>query len=260
MKKKITCEIISNERITEGIFSMWISYDLYADVIPGQFVGLYPKDSSTLLPRPISICEVDSARHAIRVVYRVVGKGTDEFSALSSGDKIDVLGTLGNGYDLDTAEGKSTATLMAGGIGIPPMLELAKRLKQAGHSVNIVLGYRDSDNFLSDEFAEYGNVYIATDDGSAGYHGNVVDALNGYKLNPDIIYSCGPMPMLRGIKAYAKAHDISSYISLEERMACGVGACLGCVCKTTGLDSHSHVKNARICTDGPVFNSADVDI
>ena len=149
MKKKITCEIISNDRITEGIYSMWISYDMYSEVIPGQFVGLYPKDSSTLLPRPISICEVDTEKHAIRLVYRVVGKGTGEFAGLSAGDRIDVLGTLGNGYDLKTAADKKAVTLMAGGIGIPPMLELAKRLKLNGQAVNVVLGYRDSDNFLS---------------------------------------------------------------------------------------------------------------
>jgi len=260
MKKKITCEIISNDRITDGIYSMWILCDMCPDVVPGQFVGLYPKDSSTLLPRPISICEADAARQAIRLVYRVVGKGTGEFADLSAKDKIDVIGILGNGYDLKTADDKKAVTLMAGGIGIPPMLELAKRLKLNGHQVSAVLGYRDSDNFLSKEFAKYADIYIATDDGSVGYHGNVVAALEGYKLNPDIIYACGPMPMLKGIKAYSASAGIPAYISLEERMACGVGACLGCVCKTVKTDSHSHVNNARICTDGPVFNSEDVDI
>lgn len=260
MKKKITCEIIGNDQISEGIYSTWIAYDLYQNVIPGQFVGLYPKDSSTLLPRPISICEVDPIKCAIRLVYRVVGKGTGEFAGLSAGDKIDVLGTLGNGYDLRTADDKSSVTLMAGGIGIPPMLELAKQLKQSGKIVSAILGYRTSDLFLSEDLAEYADIYIATDDGSAGYHGNVVAAIDGYKLNPDIIYACGPMPMLRGIKACANALGIPAYISLEERMACGVGACLGCVCRTANVDSHSHVNNARICTDGPVFNAEDVEI
>ena len=260
MKKKITCEIISNDKITEGIFSMWIKHDLSSKISPGQFVGLYPEDKSTLLPRPISICESDDDKKALRLVYRVVGKGTEEFSALTAGEKIDVLGILGNGYDLSTASGKKNITLMAGGIGIPPMLELAKRLKSKGHSPSIVLGYRDSDTFLSEEFSGYGDIYIATDDGSKGFHGNVIDALAYYKLTPDIIYACGPMPMLRGAKAHGYRQNIPCFISLEERMACGVGACLGCVCKTTDVDHHSHVKNARICTDGPVFNAAEVDI
>ena len=260
MKKKITCEILSNEKIAKGIYSMWIKYEDATSVIPGQFVGVYPADRSTLLPRPISICEADTDKGAIRLVYRVVGKGTDEFSRMSKGDKVDILGILGNGYDLTSVEGKSAPVLMAGGIGIPPMLELAKRISAKGVRSSVVLGYRDSETFLAEEFERYADVYIATDDGSKGFHGNVIDAMSDYKLIPDIICACGPMPMLRGVKAYSERTGAPAYISLEERMACGVGACLGCVCKTRETDHHSHVKNARICTDGPVFDAAEVDI
>lgn len=260
MKRKITSEIISNERISDGIFSMWIRTDLHNEAKPGRFVGLYPNNAATLLPRPISICEADHMQGAIRLVYRVVGKGTDEFSRMKAGDNVDVLGILGNGYDLSTADNRLNITLMAGGIGIPPMLQLAKELSLSGNKISIVVGYRDKETFLSEELGSYGEVYIATDDGSVGYKGNVIEALSAYKLIPDIIYACGPMPMLKGIKAYSTANNIPAYISLEERMACGVGACLGCVCKTVNKDHHSHVNNARICTDGPVFDAAEVDI
>lgn len=176
------------------------------------------------------------------------------------------MGVLGNGYDLEKGRHKSIL-LMAGGIGVPPILELAKRLSGCGGSeeaitkdITAVIGYRNSDTYLLEELEQYTRVYVATEDGSLGTKGNVIDAINENKLNPDIIYACGPMPMLRAIKKLAAERDIDAYISLEERMACGVGACLGCVCRTTHKDHHSHVNNARICTDGPVFEAKEVDI
>ena len=146
---------------------------------------------------------------------------------------------------------------MGGGIGIPPMLETAKQIKGDVYSF---LGYRDSLTFLSDEFEKVSTVFIATEDGSVGSKGNVMNALAESGIKPDIIMACGPMPMLRAIKKYAQENDITAYISLEERMACGVGACLGCVCKTVHKDAHSHVNNTRICTEGPVFDAREVDI
>ena len=122
------------------------------------------------------------------------------------------------------------------------------------------MGYRDADCFLREDFEKNGEVYIATEDGSVGTKGNVMDAIRENALKADVIYACGPMPMLRAIKRYAEEAGINAYISLEERMACGVGACLGCVCKTTKKDAHSHVNNARICTDGPVFEAKEVEI
>ena len=151
---------------------------------------------------------------------------------------------------------------MGGGIGIPPMLELAKELSQSGSAteINIIVGYRDSKLFLKEDLEKYGNVYIATEDGSVGIKGNVMNAIEENGLQADVIFACGPMPMLRAIKGYAEEKGIEAYISLEERMACGVGACLGCVCKTKEVDHHSHVNNARICTDGPVFEAREVEI
>lgn len=255
-KKKITAVVHSQKEIAPGIFDMRLVTDLAKDALPGQFVCLYPKDKSTLLPRPISICEAEAEKGMLRLVYRVAGKGTSEFSAYKQGDEVAVLGNLGNGFPLAEAQGKKVF-LMGGGIGIPPMLELAKRMQA---EKQIVVGYRDARIFLKEDLEKYGSVYVATEDGSVGSRGNVMDAISENALTADMIFACGPMPMLRAIKRYAAEAGIPAYISLEEHMACGVGACLGCVVKTKEVDAHSHVNNARICTDGPVFEAGEVEI
>ena len=255
-KKKVKATVVSQKEIAEQIYDMWLETNLAKDAHPGQFVAVYPKNAATLLPRPISICEADKQRNRLRLVYRVAGRGTKEFSGYRAGDSSFILGILGNGFPLDKAKGK-TVFLMGGGIGIPPMLQLAKELDA---EKQIVVGYRNRELFLSEDLKQYGNIYVATEDGSAGSKGNVMDAIRENKLQADMIMACGPMPMLRAIKKYAEENGIEAYISLEERMACGVGACLGCVCKTKEVDHHSHVHNARICTDGPVFEAREVDI
>ena len=266
MKKKTVGFVTRSEEISVDIFSLWIETELAKDAKPGQFVGIFTNDRSALLPRPISICEVNKDKSALRLVYRIAGKGTREFSHLQAGRRVSLLGVLGNGFPCEEAEDKC-AVLMGGGIGVPPILELAKVLsgnggvnKPIAKEVICVIGYRDAQTFLLEELQQYAKVLVATGDGSIGTKGNVIDALNENKLNPDIIYACGPMPMLRGIKNWAEPRQIPAFISLEERMACGVGACLGCVCTTSKKDSHSHVNNARICTDGPVFDSREVII
>ncbi len=139
------------------------------------------------------------------------------------------------------------------------MLELAKAISDAA-SKDIILGYRNNELFLAEDLKRYGNVYIATEDGSVGTRGNVMNVIAAEGLNADVIFACGPMPMLRAIKQYAQEQDIPAYISLEERMACGVGVCLGCVVKTKEIDHHSHVNNARVCTDGPVYLASEVNL
>lgn len=261
--KKDTGNVLSQTKLAEGIYSMWIETDIAVEACPGQFAAIYPADSSTLLQRPISICEVNDDRTAIRIVYRVAGKGTGEFSEYIEGDKVELLGPCGNGFDCEALPEDQSAILIGGGIGVPPMLELGKALKKQGKSFKFVLGYRNSELFLYDDFVKCAgeeNVIIATDDGSAGTHGTVVDAINDREVAGSVIYSCGPMPMLRALKAYAEEKNITAYISLEERMACGVGACLGCVCKTVNKDAHSHVNNARVCVEGPVFDAKEVEI
>lgn len=256
LKKKVKATVASQKQIAEQIYDLWLETELAQDAHAGQFVAVYPQNAATLLPRPISICEADKEQCRLRLVYRVAGKGTAEFSAYQAGDTLDILGVLGNGFPIEAAKGKRVF-LMGGGIGIPPMLELSKELDAEKH---ILLGYRNQDLFLQDDLGENGQVYIATEDGSVGVQGNVMDIIKVNDLHADIIMACGPMPMLRAIKRYAAEQGIEAYLSLEERMACGVGACLGCVCKTKEINHHSHVNNARICTDGPVFEAGEVDI
>lgn len=256
MKEKTLGKVISQREIFKNIFDMWIATDLADQAKPGQFIGVYPKDKSTILPRPISICEIDKEKKALRIVYRIAGAGTTEFSTYEAGDEVAILGTLGNGFPLEEGKGKKVF-LIGGGIGVPPILEMAKQMDA---DKSILLGYRDGDLFLKEDFDAYGKVYVATEDGSVGTKGNVMDAIAANSLEADAIFACGPMPMLRAIKDYAQEKGIKAYISLEEHMACGVGACLGCVVKTKEIDHHSHVHNARICTDGPVFDAEEVDI
>ena len=256
MKTKETCTVISQKRISDGIFSLWLQTPSIAgSAEPGQFVSLYCRDGSRLLPRPISLCEIGKEEGRLHLVYRVAGKGTEEFSHLASGDRIEVLGPLGNGFPLDAAKGKRVL-LMGGGIGIPPMLETAKAL---GGAAQIVLGYR-SDCFLREAYEAHGRVYVATEDGSTGTKGTVLDAVRENHLQADLIFACGPTPMLRAIKAYAEETGIDCWISMEEKMACGIGACLACVCKSKETDAHSHVHNKRICKDGPVFHASEVEL
>ena len=257
-RRKENAVVISQEMLADGIFSMWLRTEAAQTAVPGQFISMYTNDGTKLLPRPISICEIDKENSALRVVYRVTGEntGTKLFSEAKAGDTIPVIGPLGNGFPLEKAEGKK-AFLMGGGIGVPPILELAKQLNC---EKQIVMGYRDSNTFLKEQFEENGAVYVSTEDGSVGTKGNVMDAIRENGLTADIIYACGPTPMLRAIKNYAESNGIECYISLEERMACGIGACLACVCKTKEKDHHSNVHNKRICKDGPVFLSTEVEI
>lgn len=247
-------KILTKEYLAEDIVSMWIKAD---DAIKkpqaGQFVSIYTDSKSELLPRPISICDA-AEDDSMRIVFRIVGKGTKELAEKNPGDNVRALGPLGNGYGEFLDKGKR-ALVIGGGIGIPPMLLLSKILKC---EKNIVLGYRDF-LFMEKDFADYGDVYIATENGMCGTKGNVIDAIKASGIEADVIYACGPMPMLKGIKAYAEENNIQAYVSLEEKMACGIGACLACVCKTNDIDSHSMVKNKRICKDGPVFDVTEVD-
>ncbi len=251
-KFKEQAVVIRQEEISYGIYSMWLKTEQIAGKAkPGQFISLYCHDGSRMLPRPISICEIDAKDNALRIVYRVAGKGTEEFSGLSTGDSIEIVGPLGNGFPLK----EKKAFLIGGGIGIPPMVELAKQLNC---EKQMVLGYRDT-LFLQEEFKGLGSMYVATEDGSYGTEGNVLDAIKENGLDAEIIYACGPTPMLKAIKEYAIDNGIECWLSLEEKMACGIGACLACVCKSKEKDSHSNVNNKRVCKEGPVFRAEEVE-
>ena len=251
-KFKEQAVIIRQEEIANGIFSTWLKTEQIAEKAkPGQFISLYCHDGSRMLPRPISICEIDKKDKALRIVYRVAGKGTEEFSRMSTGDSIDIVGPLGKGFPLK----EKKAFLIGGGIGIPPMVELAKQLNC---EKQMVLGYRDT-MFLQEAFKGLGSMYVATEDGSYGTEGNVLDAIRENGLEAEIIYACGPTPMLKAVKEYAMVNGIECWLSLEEKMACGIGACLACVCKSKEKDSHTHVNNKRVCKEGPVFRAEEVE-
>lgn len=256
--KKTTARIVEASALADGIYSMWISEaEMARNAAPGQFISVYCEDKSRLLPRPISICEIDKEAGALRIVYRIAGAGTKELSQRKAGEEVAVMGPLGNGYELAGMETKR-AVLIGGGIGIPPLVALAQAL--SGEKT-AVLGYRDARTFLREEFEACGcRIVIATDDGSVGTRGNVIDAIRAEGVQGDMIFACGPAPMQRGVKAYAAEHGIPAQLSLEERMACGIGACLACVCKSKETDGHSHVNNKRVCKDGPVFWAEEIEL
>ena len=256
-KLKMKSTVIEQKMLAEGICSMWLdAKEIAVQAKPGQFISVYSNDKSRVLPRPISICEIDREKGALRIVYRVVGKGTEEFSKAKTGDSFEILGPLGNGFPIEEAKGKKVL-MIGGGIGVPPMLQTAKEME--GEAI-IVSGYRNQDLFLKEELESAGTLFIATEDGSVGTKGNVVDAIRENQIEADMMFACGPKPMLRALKDYALEKGMPCWISMEEKMACGVGACLACVCQSKDVDSHSHVHNKRICKDGPVFLSTEVEL
>ena len=257
-----TATVVKQQELGAGIFDLTLqTKDIAAAAKAGQFVSVYSNDPSKLLPRPISLCGIDKEKGLIRLVYRVTGEGTgtEEFSKLKEGDSVKILGPLGNGFTVE--EGK-TAFLIGGGIGVPPMLQLAKDINAAGNvpKMQIIMGYRDENTFLLDEFKEQAESFVSSDNGAVGTKGTVVDAIKANGLKADVIYACGPTPMLRALCDYADENGMTCYISMEERMACGIGACLACVCKTKEKDHHTNVNNKRICKEGPVFNAKEVEL
>lgn len=256
-KLKMKSTVIEQKMIADGICSMWLdAKEVAVQAKPGQFISVYSNDKSRVLPRPISICEIDREKGTLRIVYRVVGKGTEEFSKAEAGDSFEILGPLGNGFPIEEAKDKKVL-MIGGGIGVPPMLQTAKEIE--GEAI-IVSGYRNQDLFLKEELESAGTLFIATEDGSVGTKGNVVDAIRENQIEADMMFACGPKPMLRALKDYALEKGIPCWISMEEKMACGIGACLACVCQSKDVDSHSHVHNKRICKDGPVFLSTEVEL
>lgn len=232
----------SNEPLTENVYKMVLSGDTSAVTAPGQFVNI--KIDGLYLRRPISVCDYDEG--SVTLIYKVVGAGTEFMAKCESGAVFDVLTGLGNGFD--TAESGDRPLLIGGGVGVPPMYNLCKKLIFEGKNPTAVLGFNTKDEiFYEDEFKKLGaDVIVTTADGSYGVRGFVTDALSG--INYTYFYACGPEPMLRAVY---KSTDTSGQMSFEERMGCGFGACMGCSCKTlTGYK--------RICKDGPVMRKEEI--
>jgi len=246
------CKVISNKEIAPSIFEMVIEdIDIATKADPGQFLHIKAKlRSDVLLRRPISICDINE--RSITIVYQVVGKGTEELSFTNPLEYIDVIGPIGNAYPIDKTK---KCAVIGGGIGIAPLLELSKRLKNC----DAYLGFK-SGVYKVDDFKKYcNNVIISTEDGSFGNKGYITDFIREIE-NYDIIYTCGPKVMMKKVKELCLAvPSITCYLSMEERMGCGIGACLVCTCKTTNAnDSKWHYK--KVCTDGPVFNAKEVEL
>ena len=234
-------EILSNEALTDSVYKMVLGGDTSAITAPGQFVNI--QLTGKFLRRPISVC--DCADGKLTIIYKVVGKGTEQLSRMTHG-RLDILTGLGNGYDLATAG--DCPVLVGGGVGVPPMYLLAKQLLAMGKKVSVILGFNTaSEIFYEDAFRALGcDVTVTTVDGSRGVKGFVTDALAG--MDYSYFYACGPEPML---KALHRASRTSGQMSFEERMGCGFGACMGCICKTlTGYK--------RICKDGPVMRKEEI--
>ena len=233
--------ILSNTALTDSVYKMVLSGDTSDITAPGQFVNI--QLSGLFLRRPISVCDYDE--ETLTIVYKVVGKGTEQMSTMAAGEKLDILTGLGNGYDLSiTGE---HPVLVGGGVGVPPMYNLAKKLLAQGKTVSVILGFNTkSEIFYENEFRSLGcDVTVTTVDGSYGTKGFVTDAL---PENYTHFCCCGPEPML---KAVYRATTTSGQMSFEERMGCGFGACMGCSCKTlTG--------SKRICKDGPVMKKEEI--
>jgi len=242
----VICEITQNTEIARGIFELRLQLPAgYPRPEPGQFVNLYLKDASLLLPRPISVC--GCAGGALTLVYAVAGRGTEMISGYGVGSKIRISTPLGRGF---AASGTGPSLLVGGGVGVPPLLFLAEELAAQGRAdLRAVLGFR-SRPFLAGEFRCA--VEVATDDGSVGFKGNAVELLAGSDIPTGTrIFACGPKPMLRSLARFASARGLTLQVSLEERMGCGYGACVGCVCKTVS-------GNRKVCEDGPVFDASEV--
>lgn len=213
---------------------------------PGQFVHMRVGNSSEfMLRRPISICSVDQQAQTLTCLYRAEGKGTTHLSQLKSGDTVDILAPLGNGFPVEAAQ--ETALLIGGGIGVPPLYELSKQLNARGIKTIHVLGFQSAEDiFYIKQFEALGTTHVATVDGTYGTKGFVTDVVNAIPVDYDTFYTCGPIVMIKAIQETLP--NTPGYVSLEERMGCGIGACYACVCETDNEDGY-----VKICTDGPVF-------
>lgn len=246
--REVCALIRSNEKIAKDVFRMVLESDLSSELLPGHFVNIQVEGH--FLRRPVSVSSIDAG--SFTIIYKVIGSGTETISKYKSGENINLIGALGRFFSIH--EDLDRVLLIGGGVGVPPLYEVAKRYRVLDKEVVAVLGFRSQEDvFLKEEFEALGvKVFISTDDGRAGYHGNVIDCIKENGIDIDYVYCVGPKPMLKACQEnYEKG-----YVSLEERMACGMGACMGCVCK----DRNQEGKYYRVCKEGPVFEIGKVII
>jgi dihydroorotate dehydrogenase electron transfer subunit len=265
----VEAHIINHTEIADSIYRITLQgSSSITEAKPGQFINVYLRDKSMLLPRPISICRAEKDR--ITLVYRVAGKGTKELSAYREGDPLKISTPLGHGYDIDAIfeafeaadSGTKTIALAAGGLGVPPMVELAKTIqrrvmKDKKSRLISLVGFQ-KEPFLIEELKSFcDEVHIAVENGAAGFRGNVLEMMEKQGIEADYYLSCGPRPMLKALAGYCDNNNKPLQVSLEERMGCGYGACVGCTCKTKEKND-GKVKLKKVCLDGPVFFGNEV--
>ncbi|MGG6438804.1 dihydroorotate dehydrogenase electron transfer subunit [Saccharococcus caldoxylosilyticus] len=255
MMKREHMTVVRHEQIAKNIYEITLSGHLVEEMnAPGQFVHVkVTPQANPLLRRPLSLCRIDQDASECTLIYRKEGIGTTLLSEKRPGETVDVLGPLGNGFPLDAVEKGQRALLVGGGIGVPPLYELAKQLVEKGVIVTNVLGFQTKDAvFYEQEFSMFGETYVATVDGSYGMKGFVTDVIDQRDISFDVLYACGPKPMLKALEQAFPHKEV--YLSLEERMGCGIGACFACVCCVP--DSETAYK--KVCSDGPVFKAGEV--
>ena len=254
-KNVLPVRITELKKLQKGVFSLKVkSHELTENAKCGQFVNVYLDSKKLLLPRPISIADVNGDE--LRLVFQVVGEGTKAIIEMKDGDTIRISTPLGNGYDISSVTKGDKVILFGGGIGVPPLVYLAKTLKRMGADVTCIFGYRD-ETFLNDELSAMGiDVRVTTDSGRAGYHGNVLEYFIENRLRADYYYACGPRVMLKAVASHLHENGQFVYASMEERMGCGYGACVGCAIDVFD-ENHDKVR-LKVCKDGPVFDSRKV--
>ena len=250
MIKNERMTIVHQAEIAHNIYELTVKGELVQEMTPGQFVHVKVGDSfEPLLRRPISIANINKETNEFTMIYRAEGRGTSLMALHKIGDQLDVLGPIGNGFPVDACPEGGTALLVGGGIGVPPLYELSKQLNARGIRTIHVLGFQTENvTFYEEQFNALGETHYVTVDGTKGTKGFVTTVLDEVDPQFDVFYSCGPLPMLRALEAYYP--EKPGYLSFEERMACGIGACFACVCDTTDKHEKDYVK---VCSDGPVF-------
>lgn len=258
MIRNENCMIVSHKEIAFHIFELILRGELSSEMKePGQFVHLKVSNGyDPLLRRPISIANINHDKGEFTLIYRKEGRGTTLLAQKKVGETVDVLGPLGHGFPVEEIRHGETALLVGGGIGVPPLYELSKQLVHAEIDVIHILGFQTKEAiFYEKAFSQLGTTYVATVDGSYGHKGFVTDVIELEKVDFDVVYSCGPTPMLKALSE-RYSHNKKAYISVEERMGCGIGACFACVCHTA--DDPSGVSYKKVCVDGPVFRAGEV--
>lgn len=257
MIKQDEMEVVCQQQIAKDIYELTLEGSLVEEMAePGQFVHVRSHDGlDPLLRRPISIAAFEQAKQQLTLIYRAEGKGTKILSQKLTGERVDVLGPLGNGFPIDALAAGQHALLIGGGIGVPPLYELSKQLTENGIQVSHVLGFETAEKaFYVERFSQFGTTYVATVDGTLGTKGFVTDVIDQNRLSFDCLYACGPTPMLKALEV--RYSDRRAFLSLEERMGCGIGACFACVCHVA--NDPTGIAYRKICSDGPVFPIGEV--